>query len=91
VFADTLTGFAPTGSDTFCKADVRDTISYYWRVRAKDAAGNWSGWSLVHEFSHKLGGVKDAQSPLIRSLAVECRPNPFARSVELRLSVPRGA
>jgi hypothetical protein len=31
--------------------------TYYWRVRARDALGNWGEWSVVYSFSLNAGGA----------------------------------
>jgi hypothetical protein len=34
---------------TFRRPPAMGNGTYYWRVHAKDAAGNWSAWSLPFE------------------------------------------
>ena len=41
---------------TYALAFPLDDGVYYWRVRAKDAAGNWSNWSAVWSFT--IGRLK---------------------------------
>ena len=37
-------------SSTYTASDITDG-TYYWRVRAKDSAGNWSRWSDIWSFT----------------------------------------
>ncbi len=46
---------SPEFSETTNKTSVRTRslakgVTYYWRIRAKDKAGNWSGWSVGFMF-----------------------------------------
>ncbi|MCE7918422.1 MAG: hypothetical protein DYG85_02745 [Chloroflexi bacterium CFX1] len=43
--------FTTTTAKTFVQSKTLMGRMYYWRVRAKDAAGNWSAWSAVLSFN----------------------------------------
>lgn len=38
--------YTATTRSTYRKPPVMSIGTYYWRVRAKDEVGNWSGWSV---------------------------------------------
>lgn len=43
--------FTTTTNKTLAQSKALLSRRYYWRVRAKDAAGNWSAWSAVFSFT----------------------------------------
>jgi hypothetical protein len=88
-FADTVTGFAPTAGDTHRHASIPDTINYYWRVRARDLAGNWSNWCQACVFTRLMTGLQAASGTSSGAFTVACNPNPFSRVVELRILLPK--
>ncbi|HEX3051125.1 MAG TPA: hypothetical protein VHP83_10760 [Aggregatilineaceae bacterium] len=48
---------------------LTDGTTYYWRVQAKDPAGNWSGWSAVYHFR-----VTMLRAPLDGSATTDTTP-----------------
>ena len=43
--------FSATPTRTFVQTKALIGRAYYWRIRARDAAGNWSAWSTVFKFN----------------------------------------
>jgi hypothetical protein len=90
-FADTVAGFAPAAGDTHRHAGVPDTIDYYWRVRARDLAGNWSNWCPTRVFTRLMTSIRAERGAPPGAFDVACNPSLFARETEFRIRLPERA
>jgi len=82
----------PALSDTTLLTNLPGMAGYYWRVRARDTAGNWCNWSLVRRFTYGVGVAEQPDMP--PGMAhMECQPNPTGgrTTVSLALPSPTGA
>ncbi|UCG44320.1 MAG: hypothetical protein JSU73_06880, partial [candidate division WOR-3 bacterium] len=55
LFTDTIPVPASVTPDTAEVCTLPSAADYYWHIRAKDRAGNWSRWSLTRMFSCYVG------------------------------------
>jgi hypothetical protein len=77
----------PTLPDTTVSANLPGEADYYWRVRARDSAGNWCDWSLVRMFTYSLGICEwPGRTPQVARLS--CTPNPSTGRTTLNLELP---
>jgi hypothetical protein len=45
--------FRDTSNKPYIRANGLSKGQYFWRIKARDAAGNWSAWSLTYSFTIK--------------------------------------
>jgi photosystem II stability/assembly factor-like uncharacterized protein len=72
--------------DTFRRFVLPDTL-YYWRVRARDVAGNRSNWSTVRTFRlYRPPWVEESTiQNLELQIALKAYPNPFSKNISIRI------
>ena len=78
---------APVTPDTAEVCTLPSAADYYWHIRAKDRAGNWSRWSLTRMFSCYVG-ISGRRGTLPFGLA-PAGPQPATRCARFVLSLPR--
>ena len=72
--AEDLSGRLVDATTTATSYPVAITLSdgdYFWRVRAKDAADNWSAWSAVRTFTIAVSSVPTSRSLLLPWLTIK--------------------
>jgi ligand-binding sensor domain-containing protein len=79
-----------TITDTTRAVTLGSADSYYWRVRAKNAAGS-SDWSSVFKFAATFTGVETDPAIPHEFHLDQNYPNPFNPSTTIRFGVPTAA
>jgi hypothetical protein len=77
----------PTLPDTTVVASLPSMVGYYWRVRARDTAGNWCNWSPVRQFTYDAG-IAEEPDRLPSVARLVCQPNPSSGRTTVRLALP---
>ncbi len=88
LYADTIALPSPTTPDTAVVCSLPGETDYYWHVRAKDYAGNWSLWSLTWMFSYHVGIAGRPQRLPDRVSLQALGPMPFTGSARFSLALP---
>ncbi len=65
-----------TAFTSFASTSLMDT-TYYWHVRARDAAGNWGSWSSIYSFTVDAAAPDKATLISPASGALMSNPTPY--------------